>query len=148
MAADAYSQNPSPDSEDDKDIVIGCMKAFLPYIRSEDVEEGDSYEVCVDREIEASLLAAISAPQDGYVSAVSLARIKSESSTDESIQQLIKLILDGFPKTKEELPDRMKCSPTPTHFRAYWRKTVFDAGVCTFAACEVRNLLRQHLFSR
>ena len=109
MAADAYSRNPSPDSEDDKDTVIGYMKAFLPYIRSEDVEEGDSYEVCIDREIEASLLASISAPQDGYISAVSLARIKSESSTDESIQQLIKLILDGFPKTKEELPDRMKC---------------------------------------
>ena len=37
---------------------------------------------------------------------------------------------------------------TPPYFRSDWRKTIFDASVCTFAAREVRNLLRQHLFPR
>ena len=108
MATDAYSRNPSLDSEDDKESLIGCVMPILPYIRCEDSDE-DTCDVSVDRDIEATLTASISSPQNGCVSAVSLNRVKSESSSDESIQELIKLILNGFPKAKEDLPDRLKC---------------------------------------
>ena len=81
----------------------------MPYIRSEDDDDRSESDVSIDREIEATLTASISSQQNGYVTAVSLERIKSESSSDQSIQELIKLITDGFPRTKEELSDRMKC---------------------------------------
>ena len=110
MAADAYSRNPSP--LDDSETSFCCMKAFLPYIRSssdsEGNPEGEDCDYGIDEKIEATLVSAISA-EDGSVMAVSLNRIKSESSSDESMQELKALILrNGFPGSKEELPDKLK----------------------------------------
>ena len=108
LAADAYSRNPSPDTDDDSDTSLCVMKSFLPYIRSEDTDD-DGEPEDIDQEIEATLAASVSSSQDGVVTAISLNRIKSVSSTDQSIQNLVALILNGFPKTKEELPEKTRC---------------------------------------
>ena len=80
-------------------------------MRSDDVPTEEEPDVDIDERIEATLSAAMSAAMschDGLATAVSIDRIRSESSADESIQQLIKLTVDGFPPSKDELPDKLK----------------------------------------
>ena len=109
-AADAYSRNPSRAVGDDDDTtvsLISCMN-LSSYIRSGDIDEDDEISEDINENIEASLLASISSSEDGFVTAISLNRIKSESSKDQSMHELIALITNGFPQSKEELPDKLK----------------------------------------
>ena len=83
------------------------MSSFLPYIRAEDNQENEDLEGDIDERIEATLVSAMTA-EDSSVTAVSLDRIRSESSADESIQELINLISNGFPDSKDELPEKLR----------------------------------------
>ena len=109
MAADAFSRFPSQEMDNNKeDTSSFCsMKAIFPYLRKY-ANESVEIEEEIDEKIEASLIASISTPEDGHVHAVSLDRIKSESTADKSMSDLIAMIINGFPETKEELPEHLK----------------------------------------
>ena len=77
----------------------------MPYIRSDDLSTDE--DISIDERFEATLVSAMS-DVDGCITAVSLSRIKSESSSDESIQELVRLVLNGFPNSKDELTDKLK----------------------------------------
>ncbi len=113
-AADAYSRHPSKLDDDDDTVVskISCVKLISPYIRSEDIDKDAIPDVDIDETIGVSIAASISSSGDGFVTAISLDRIKTESSKDQSICDLIHLIINGFPSKMEDLPDNLK---------QYWR---------------------------
>ena len=87
------------------------MAAILPLIPESVTQHDIAASLDVDHHIESHVHSAMSG--GGYtggidVKAITLDRIKEAAQNDSETQALIKVILEGFPNTKAELPEMLQ----------------------------------------
>ena len=87
---------------------INSVADAFSRIRSTPDADEETIAVENDKKIEASLLAALVSPDLGNIRAVTLERIQTASSSDDTTKELIKVISNGFPNSKNNLPDSLK----------------------------------------
>ena len=104
-AADALSRHPVDEPSISS---MFCNTLLYNYLRA-DIDDADyTISMEIENNIEAFIIPSLTSPGgDNTFQAITLARVKTESSKDESISQLIDFIINGFPMKIDELPEKL-----------------------------------------
>ena len=97
-SADACSRSPSTEI-----ATLYHEQQLYDCLRDEPTEEEKRSSADMNNQIEATIIGVMTSPDDGNISAISIQRIKTATSNDKCINNLIQYITSGFPTTKKRL---------------------------------------------